>query len=69
MVATWRMNKYERIVTEGAGELNTQRRGDSCEGHPAGRESRGPGSNLITRRMRPIRDIGVTAPIAGENMR
>src|SRR5258707_46732 len=68
MVATWRMNKYERIVTEGAGELNTSAAVTVTKAIQQDANRAAQGSNLITKKDTTYSNIGVTAPIAGENM-
>ncbi|MDX6385856.1 MAG: serine protease AprX, partial [Blastocatellia bacterium] len=67
MGATWRMNKYERIVTEGAGALNTSAAIAVAKAIRQDANKATVGSNLITKKDTTYSNIGVTAPIAGES--
>src|SRR5207302_10851035 len=68
MVKDWQMTNFERIVTEGAGELNASAAVTVAKAIRQDANRAKAGDNLITKSNTTYATLGVTAPIAGENM-
>src|SRR5437899_11215322 len=68
MVRSWQMTNFERVVTEGAGELNTSAAVMVAKAIRQDANRAKAGDNLITKNNTTYATLGVTAPIADENM-
>ena len=68
MIENGQMSTFERIITEGAGTLNVSAAVTVAKAIRQDADLAQPGDNLITTSNVTYSNLGVTAPIAGENM-
>ncbi|HXM35400.1 MAG TPA: S8 family serine peptidase, partial [Pyrinomonadaceae bacterium] len=68
MIENGRMSTFERIITEGAGELNASAAVTVAKAIRNDADQAQAGDNLITKQNVTYSNLGVTATIAGENM-
>ena len=68
MIESGQMSTFERIITEGAGTLNVSAAVTVAKAIRTDADLAQPGDNLITASNVTYSNLGVTAPIAGENM-
>jgi hypothetical protein len=66
MIKNGTMTTFERMITEGAGELNTSAAVVVAKAIRKDADRAKPGDNLITSQNVTYSNLGVTAPIAGE---
>jgi serine protease AprX len=67
-IQSGQMKTFERIITEGAGELNTSAALAVAKAIRKDSDRAQPGDNLITNKNVTYSTCGVTSPIAGENI-
>jgi serine protease AprX len=68
LVANGRMSQFERVITEGAGELNASAAVTVAKAIRKDADRADPGDNLLTSRNTTYSSLNVTSPIAGETM-
>src|SRR5512133_1960842 len=68
MVAGGKLSQFERVITEGAGELNASAAVTVARAVRKDANKAAPGDTLITSRNTTYSSLGLTSPIAGEAM-
>ncbi|HEX7317426.1 MAG TPA: S8 family peptidase [Pyrinomonadaceae bacterium] len=68
LVADGKMSHFERVINEGAGELNASAAVTVAKAVRKDANRAAPGDNLITSKNTTYSSLGLTSPIAGEQM-